>query len=118
MKDEDACRGLDLSPATRHGKVYRFLLENAERTLRKREIVAAVDVPQGSVGPTLKRLGQHDVVDQSGQSWTIADPEHAVASAGFLSSSSTDDIDGGFSDEEVETWMISAVDPIPDDDEA
>jgi len=76
------------------------------------------NVPQRSVGPTLKRLERHDVVDHSGQRWTIADPGHAVASAGFLSCSSTDDIDGGFSDEEVETWMGSAVDPISDDDEA
>ena len=44
----------DLAPDATQGKVYRFLLKYADKAFRQREIVDAVDVPQGSVGPTLK----------------------------------------------------------------
>ncbi|NGM71451.1 TrmB family transcriptional regulator [Natronolimnobius sp. AArcel1] len=64
--DEDGPT-LDLAPDTTQGKVYQFLLENADKAFRQREIVDAVDVPQGSVGPTLNRLEQHGLVNHRGQ---------------------------------------------------
>ncbi|RAW44025.1 hypothetical protein DQW50_16600 [Halorubrum sp. 48-1-W] len=38
--------------------------------------------------------------------------EHAVASAGMHGAATADDIDGGFSDEDIKAWMETAVDPI------
>jgi len=38
--------------------------------------------------------------------------EHAVASARIHGAATADDIDGGFSDEDIEAWMETAVDPI------
>jgi hypothetical protein len=38
--------------------------------------------------------------------------EHAVASAGIHSAATADDIDGGFSDGEIEAWMETAIDLI------
>jgi hypothetical protein len=38
--------------------------------------------------------------------------EYAVASAGMHGAATADDIDGGFSDEDIEAWMETAVDPI------
>ncbi|MFC7140636.1 MarR family transcriptional regulator [Halosimplex aquaticum] len=101
----------DLSPDTTQGTIYRFLLKNADRAFRQREIVGAVDVPKGSVGPTLARLEAHGVVDHRGEYWSVADADHAVASAGALGAASADDRDGGFSDEEVAAWSETAVDP-------
>ena len=37
---------------------------------------------------------------------------HAVASAGMHGAATADSIDGGFSDEDIEAWMETAVDPI------
>jgi DNA-binding transcriptional MocR family regulator len=110
--DEDGPSLPDLAPDTTQGAVYRFLLEQADQAFRQREIVDAVDVPEGSVGPTLKRLEEHGLVEHRDRFWTIADAEHAVASAGFHGAATADDIDGGFSDDDVETWMETAVDPI------
>ncbi|MFC7197192.1 MarR family transcriptional regulator [Halosimplex aquaticum] len=87
------------------------MLKNADRAFRQREIVGAVDVPKGSVGPTLARLEAHGVVDHRGEYWSVADADHAVASAGALGAASADDRDGGFSDEEVAAWSETAVDP-------
>jgi hypothetical protein len=38
--------------------------------------------------------------------------EYAVASAGMHGAATADDIDGGFSDEEIEAWMETAIGPI------
>jgi len=102
----------DLSPDTTQGKIYRFLLENDDKAFRQREVVENVDVPEGSVGPTLTRLKNHGLVEHRGKFWSISDGEHAVVSAGLLSARAVDERDGGFSDEEIEEWMEHAVDPI------
>lgn len=108
---------IDLSPDTTQGTLYRFLLDNADKAFRQREIAAAVDVPRGSIGPTLKRLERRGLVEHRGQYWKIADAEHATASAGLLGAATADDIDGGFSDDEIAEWMETAVDPVENADE-
>jgi len=113
--DEDGETLPDLSVDTTQGTVYRFLLEHADQAFRQREIVTAVDVPEGSVGPTLQRLEQHGLVEHRDHFWTIADAEHAVVSAGLHSATTADEIDGGFSDADVDAWMDTAVDPIDDE---
>ena len=105
----------DLSPDTTQGKLYRFLLRNSDTAYRQRELADAVTVPKGSVGPTLNRLEQQDLVEHRDRYWTIADAEHAVASAGMLATQTADDIDGGFSDDDLNEWMKTAVEPITDD---
>lgn len=110
--DEDDTSHPDLGPDTTQGKVDRFLLEHADQGFRQREIVDTVDVPEGSLGPTLKPLEQHGLVEHRDRCWAITDAEHGVASAGLLGAATADEIDGGFSDEDVETWMETAVDPI------
>lgn len=114
--DEDESPMLDLSPDTTQGTIYRFLLANADAAFRQREIVEAVDVPQGSIGPTLSRLEEHGLVVHRGRYWAISDTEHAVASAGLISATTANEIDEGFSDEDLETWMKAAVEPITDQD--
>lgn len=92
--------------------MYRFLLEHADQAFRQREIVDNVDVPAGSVGPTLKRLEEHGLIEHRDSFWTIADAEHAVASAGIHGAATADDIDGGLSDDDIKAWMETAVEPI------
>jgi hypothetical protein len=115
--DEDGPSLPDLAPDTTQGAVYRFLLEHANQAFCQREIVSGVDVPEGSVGSTLKHLEEHGLVEHRDRFWTIAEAEHAVASAGLHSAATADDIDGGFSDDVVEAWMETAVDPIESETE-
>ena len=113
IDDDDPPRP-DLSPETTQGAIYRFLLANADRAFRQREIVEAVDVPAGSVGPTLKRLEDHGLVEHRDRFWAIADSEHAAAVAGHQSAATADAVDGGFDDDAVAAWMETAVDPVSD----
>lgn len=110
--DDDGASRPDLAPDTTQGTVYRFLLEHADQAFRQRELVAALDIPEGSVGPTLHRLEQHGLVEHRAHFWAIADAEHAVASAGRHSAATAAELDGGFGDEAVDAWMETAVDPI------
>jgi DNA-binding transcriptional MocR family regulator len=103
---------LDLSPDTTQGKLFRFLLEHADQAFRQREIITSIDVPRGSVGPTLSRLEQRGLVEHRDRFWAVADAEHAVATAGLHGAATADEVDGGFSDEDVATWMETAADPI------
>lgn len=107
---------LDLSPETTQGTVYRFLLANAEQAFRQRELIDALDVPEGSVGPTLTRLEKHGLLEHRDRFWAVSDAEHAVAAAARHTAVTADDIDGGFSDDDVEVWMASAVDPVGAED--
>jgi DNA-binding transcriptional MocR family regulator len=110
--DGDGQPMLDLSPDTTQGKLFRFLLEHADQAFRQREIITSIDVPRGSVGPTLSRLEQRGLVEHRDRFWAVADAEHAVATAGLHGAATADEVDGGFSDEDVATWMETAADPI------
>lgn len=110
--EEDGPSLPDLAPDTTQGAIYRSLAEHADQAFRQREIVERVSVPEGSVGPTLARLEGHSLVDHRDRFWTIADTEHAVASAGMHAAATANSVDGGFSDDEVDAWMETAVDPI------
>lgn len=107
-------RTMDLSPETTQGRIYRFLLRNADSAFRQRELVDAIDVPRGSVGPTLARLEQAGLVEHRGHYWAVADAEHAVDSAGAHGLEAADDVDGGYPDEAVDRWLETALTP-PDD---
>ena len=109
---DDGSQLPDLSPDTTQGVVYRFLLEHADKAFRQRELVDALDVPEGSLGPALARLEEHGLVDHRDRFWTIADTDHALAVAGLYGTATADERDGGFSDDEVEAWMQTAVEPI------
>jgi hypothetical protein len=108
----------DLAPDTTQGTLYRFLLAHPDKAFRQREIVEETDVPRGSVGPTLARLEEHGLLDHRGHYWTIADTEHAVDTAATLGTAAATARDDGFSDEEIETWMETAVDPIERSDDS
>ena len=92
---------IDLTPDTTQGKIYGFLLANAAQAFRQREVADAVEVPRGSVGPTLARLEEYGLVEHRGRYWKIADSEHATAAAGLHSVRTADAIDGVIG---VYTW--------------
>ena len=64
------------------------------------------------MGPTLKRLEEHGLVKHRDRFWAIVDAEHAVASAGLHGAATANELDDGFSDDDVEAWMETAVDTI------
>lgn len=95
------------------GRVYRFLLAHADSAFRRDEIVAALDDDAAAVADALDHLLRDGRLVHRGEFWSVADDEHARATAGLLATGRADDRDGGFAPDEIERWMESAVDPVP-----
>lgn len=54
-------------------RVLAFLAENADSAYRPNEIAQAVDIPNNSIHPVLKRLEDRDLVRHKGTYWAITD---------------------------------------------
>jgi len=52
----------------------------------------------------------------TGDCQALTDAEHAVVSACYLTAATATEVDGGFSDADIEAWMETAVDPIDTDE--
>jgi hypothetical protein len=104
----------DLEADTTQGAIYNFLADHPDTAFRQREIIEAVDVPPGSVSPTLTRLEERDLVEHRDRYWAIQDDTQATDSATPCSTPDTDRIDEGFSDRQLTRWMGTAVDPVDD----
>lgn len=94
------------------GRVYRFLLAHADSAFSRDEIVAALD-DATAVADALDHLLRDGRLVHRGEFWSVADDEHARATAGLLATERVDDRDGGFAPDEIERWMETAVDPVP-----
>ena len=68
-----------VDPDTNKGRVLAFLAANPEEAFRPSEIAEATGVKAGSVGVTLARLRNDDLVDGNGGYWTVEE-ERPVAS--------------------------------------
>jgi DNA-binding MarR family transcriptional regulator len=107
--DDDA-----VSPETNADRITQFLLENDDLAYRMSEIVEALDIPRGSVGPTLSRLEDAGVVDHRANYWRISD--HYTASAAGLAhtAEAASQYDDG-KEFDVASWAADADDPAADE---
>ena len=67
-------------------KILSFLLAHPETGFTPSEIAEAVDVPVGSVGPTLQRLSEHGLVRHKEPYWAIEDDERIATYESVLRS--------------------------------
>lgn len=82
-------------------RILAFLLKDPERGFTPSEIAEATEVPKGSVGPTLQRLLERDLVRHKQPYWSAArDDRVASYEAMFASMESLADRygDGGWGD--------------------
>lgn len=106
---EDIDDEADLQPGTNGYEIVSFLASNPEQAFTQSEIAAEIDVPRGSVGPTLVRLREDGRVDHRGTYWRISDHERSVRAASdhagaTAASRETESFD-------YESWQEHAVDP-------
>lgn len=71
----ESTNGMDLTEDTNHGKIYQFLKERDSLAYTREEISRLLNIPVGSVGPSLTRLKQEGLVEHQGQYWTIHQDE-------------------------------------------
>jgi len=114
--DEYADREFEFDPALRPGtngrKIIDFLLEHPATGFTPSEIRDAIDIPRGSVGPTLQRLEERDLVRHEEPYWAIgADHRLASYSAMLLSMKSIEERDEyDWDDVDPEAWSVNPED--------
>lgn len=77
---------LDLSDGTNARRILEFLTSYTGLGFTPKEIHEETGIPRASIGPTLNRLRERDLVRQKGGYWSIAKDDRLGAfSAMFLS---------------------------------
>lgn len=61
---------------TNHGDIFGFLKERHRQAYTRKEINNELDMPIGSVGPSLTRLKEEDMVEHKGKYWMIREEIH------------------------------------------
>jgi len=107
---------LHLAEGTNAYEILNFLASNPERGYTPKEISEQTGVPRGSVGTTLSRLAEHDLVRHKEPYWAVGEDDRLAAYGAMVHG-----IDGAeerFGDEEWGDWRETAVDPRPAGSEA
>ncbi|QLH76903.1 helix-turn-helix transcriptional regulator [Halosimplex rubrum] len=64
-----------LRPGSNAHTILSFLAEYPDQGFTPTEIQAEVDIPMGSIGPTLQRLEERDLVRHKDTYWAIAEDD-------------------------------------------
>ena len=78
--DEDVGR-IDLSEGSNARTILSFLAEHPEQGFTPSEIHDAIDVPYGSIGPTLSRLEKRGLVQHKAPYWALGHEDHLATYA-------------------------------------
>lgn len=103
---------IDLTEGSNAHTVLSLLAEHPNQGFTPKEIHQETNIPYGSVGPTLKRLEEHDLVRHKEPYWAIGDPEHLSQAAGMESTLTA--IEGRYGPEDPEDWLENA-EPVDDE---
>lgn len=107
--DPDETEGFRLTEGTNAYEILSFLAAHPDQGFTPKEISEATDVPRGSVGTTLARLEDRDLVRHKEPYWAIGDDDRLAVYAGmFASLDAISDRHGG---DEWGDWEAVAVDP-------
>lgn len=68
-----------LQPGSNAHTILSFLAEYPDQGFTPTEIHAEVEIPMGSIGPTLQRLEERDLVRHKGSYWAIAQDDRITA---------------------------------------
>jgi DNA-binding transcriptional ArsR family regulator len=107
---DDAEGRIRLTGGTNAQTILEFLVARPERGFTPKEISEATGVPRGSVGTTLARLEERDLVRHKEPYWAIGeDDDRLAAYEGMIHG--LEAIDGRAGDDEWGDWEATAVDP-------
>lgn len=107
---------LHLTEGTNAYRILEFLASHPNQGFTPKEIAEKTDIPRGSVGTTLSRLYDRDLVRHKQPYWAIGDDDR-LAVYGAMIQGVTNATER-FGEEEWGDWEATAVDPRTVDEEA
>lgn len=100
---------LPVDPNSNAYKVLSFLAENSALGFKPSEIREHVDVPKGSLNPTLSRLEERGLVEHEPPYWSASDDDRLAAIAGTMFSMEA--FEEHYGDDDFTGWHETDVDP-------
>lgn len=101
--------GLRLVEGSNAHAILQFLAARPAMGFTPKEITEATGLPRGSVGTTLARLEEHDLVRHKEPYWSISEDDRLGAYAAMLHGLET--ARDRFEDDDWSGWQERAVDP-------
>ena len=103
--DEDKGR-IDLTEGSNAYAILSFLAQHPEQGFTPTEIHETTEIAYGSVGPTLKRLEERNLVRHKEPYWSIGHEDHLAMYAGMQST--VEAIEERFGSEDPDDWLMNA----------
>lgn len=108
-KTRDDTGGLPVDPDSNAFKILSFLAQRPELGFKPSEIREHVDIPKGSLNPTLSRLEERNLVEHEAPYWSAGDDDRLAAIAGTMYSMQA--FEDRYGDDDFSDWHESDVDP-------
>lgn len=106
---DDGGRGFQLTEDSNAYEILQFLVDHAEQGFTPKEISERTGMPRGSVGTTLARLEERDLVRHKEPYWAIGEDDRLAAYASMLHG--VEAARERFGEEDWGDWEVTAVDP-------
>lgn len=100
---------IPIDPNSNAFRVLSFLSEHPDLGFKPSEIREHVDVPKGSLNPTLARLEEREFVEHESPYWSAGADDRLGAVAGTMYTMQA--FENRFGDDDFEDWHETDVDP-------
>lgn len=100
---------LPIDPDSNAYQVLSFLADRPDLGFKPAEIREHVDIPKGSLNPTLSRLEERGLVEHEPPYWSAGDDDRLAAITGTMYSMQA--FEARYGDDEFSGWHESDVDP-------
>lgn len=100
---------LPFDPDSNAFAILTFLAEHPDLGFKPAEIHDEIDIPKGSLNPTLSRLEDRGLVEHEPPYWSVAADDRVAAMAGTMHSIQAFEAHHG--DDDFSGWQESDVDP-------
>lgn len=104
--------GLPIDPDSNAYKVLAFLAEQPKLGFKPSEILEHVDIPKGSLNPTLSRLEARGLVEHEAPYWSANEDDRLAPITGTMYSMHA--FEDQYGDDDFSGWHDSNVDPRED----
>ena len=108
-KKRETTETLAIDPGSNAHKILSFLAEYPELGFKPAEIAEEVDIPRGSLNPTLARLKKQGLVEHEPPYWSAANDDRIAAIGATMYSMQA--FEEQYAEDEFTGWDETDVDP-------
>ena len=108
-RDREGDETLAIDPGSNAYEILSFLAEYPDLGFKPAEIADEVDIPRGSLNPTLARLEEQGLVEHEPPYWSIGDDDRIAAMGATMYSMQA--FEERYEEDDFSGWKQTDVDP-------